>query len=1104
MPTEPRRQQVTAPGEGADEPFVGRRRELKTLVLSLEAARSGSGRLDVVTGVPGIGKTRLAREVAAVACRRGLRVLRGGCWEGEGAPAYWPWTDVLRSALDAAADNRAATAADFSVLLEAAAKRAGVSLGSPVDVSQDAQQARFVLFNRFCEFLVATAAAQPTLVILDDVHWADAGSLLLLQFLAGRLADLRLALLITSREPLTDMAASAARHPWARLHFLGGLSRAEAGALIETRIARAPAPEVLDRLMRLTEGNPYFLKELGQLLTDGEPEFAPRGGVVLPASLLVVALQQYHRLSPACRTALRAAAVIGQEFDAELVAAVLATTAGDIVAALDEAVERHIVIGLGAARYRFGHALLREAIHEQLHLSDRAHLHEQIAFALERGLAAGQRISSATLAHHFYMGLPFTDRQHAAAHAIAAGQESHRACAFEDAVFHLRRAQELCGPSCSDTEACDLLLHLGAAEAGAGDWARSRRTFADAAALARRIDSPERLARAALGFKGLMLGTIPVDTEAVALLQEVQSLLGANHPSISVELYAALSLALYFSEDPQPVYHYSDLAMDLARSLNSDRLTAVALCARTMANLRPHGVASVTRDAEDLLHLGLRLHDPMISFQARISRHWLLLAQGNGLQATQELSRATELAAKTRHPRPLWQVALLEASQALARGQLSRATQLIDHARDLGRRVHDSSPDQHYRIQTFHKARLTKDFSSWLTSSLPLADLYQTSVGYTAAQALIYAELGRHLECRSALQTLASDGFRRVPVDGYYLYTLACLAEAASASDCTDSAQALYSLLEPHRSSSIVAGWGTIFDGSVSHYLGVLACRLGHLGLSREHFEAALRAHSTLDAPPLLARTQLEYARVLALEPTHEAQLASYDLASAASRIFRELGLESYRAASEQVSANARHHIALTHPTTEPGNSISHSTNTFVRNGDLWTLRFEGSEVHLRHRVGLHYIALLIRAAGEPVHVLDLVSPFRLQNSLPGSYGSDSADLRAKDTYKRRLKSIREELALATRHNDLGRIDSLQQEQAALVQELAHSYGLSGRPRPAHSPAERARISVKNRISSALAAIRPYHQAAFQHLTRSLVTGTYCRYCPSRSTKWDL
>lgn len=1099
MYTEPRGH-VPEPGDDAEAPFVGRRRELKALIGSLDAARSGEGRLDIVVGAPGIGKTRLAREVATEASKRDMRVLRAGCWEGEGAPAYWPWSDVLRSALGAESEDRVAAAADFGHLLQVAATRAGIPLAEPIDVSRDAQQARFVLFGCCVDVLAATASRQPTLVVLDDVHWADTGSLLLLQFLAARLADLPLALLITSREPVSEMTAAAGRHAWARQLPLGGLSRTEGGALIEARLSRSPAPAVLDRLMRLTEGNPFFLKELGQLLAGRERARELDGSVALPANVLLMALQPYHGLSRACRIVLQAAAVIGQEFDSELATAATRLPQGDVLACMDEAVERQIVTPVGAARYRFRHALQREAIDGQLHPSERAHLHERTALALERRAASGQCVSSAALAHHFYMGLPLTDRHHAARHAVAAGEDAHRACAFEEAVVQLRRALDLSGGTCSDTDTCDRLLLLGAAEAGAGEWASSRRTFEDAAALARRVDCPERLARAALGFKGMMLATSPVDVEAVSLLQEAQAAL-REHSELKVEVFAALSLCLYFSEDQHSVRLYSDQAMDLARSLGNNRLTAVALCSRTMSNLRPSGVSRVQQDANDLLHLGLQLRDPMISLHARICRYWVSLTRGDGHQAAQELAQATKIADKTRHPRPLWQVALIEASHAIARGQLT-IPKLITHARELGRRVHDSSPAQHALIQTFQYARVTKDLTPWFAAVAESPDSYPNSTGYLAAQAFVQAHFGRKGESRATLKLLRSHDFHDLREDGYYLYALACLAETAAAAECNDSAELLYTLLKPYASLSIVAGWGTVLDGSVSHYLGLLARLTGHFDLSRDHFQAALHTNMALNAPLLLARTQLEYARLLASFPFIDSSDEASDLTEAAIRTFSDLRIDPSPFHIQRIrtlTADTQPHPP---PPAGPRVLASQPTNTLLRSGDVWILSYDGITAHIHHRLGLQYLSAIIRAHGDPVHVLDLVtSP---HDGIPLSDAGDTADHLARGQYKARIRSLDDDLALAANNNDLGQIERLQRERTALLQELSRSYDIFGHKRPSQSRSERARISVKNRITAALTAIRSHHPTAFHHLHRSLVTGTYCRYSPASPTKWSL
>jgi predicted ATPase len=1094
MPREPRMQPGTVTVDGAEEPFVGRRRELKALAVSLEAAQSGKGRLDIVSGVPGIGKTRLAREIARAASQRGLRVLRGGCWEGGGAPAYWPWADILRSALDTVADGRASSAADFAFLLDAAAARARIPLASPVDVSHDAQQARFVLFDRFCEFLAATAAAQATLVVIDDVQWADAGSLLLLQFLAARLADQPLALLITSREPLSDMIAAVTRHAWARHLVLSGLSRAEAGALIEARTARRPAREVLHRLMQLTEGNPYFLRELGSQLVDGTPDFDPTGSIALPTSLVIAALQPYHRLPPGCRTLLQAAAVIGREFGADLAASAAAVTDREALALLDQAVERRVIVGMGTGRYRFAHALVREAIREELHLSERTHLHEQIALALERHLAAGETVSSATLAHHFSMGLPFTDRLRAASHSLAAGQEAHRACAFEEAVFQLRRARELSGPALSDSECCDVMLLLGAAEAGAGEWARSRRTFEDAAALARRIESPDRFARAALGFKGMMLGTIPVDVEAVALLREALERIDGAYPALRVELYAALSTALYFSHKQHLTAHYSDIATACARALEDDRLTAIALEARLLANLRPETGHLVRHDAEHLLRLGERLHSPITRFYARVSRYWHLVTYGHPQEAAKELHRARELASASNHPRSAWLAVLLRASQALARGQWKVASNLTAHASELGRRIHDSGPMQHSLVQSFQQARFTKHYQKLQAATAQSVDRYPDAVGYLAAEAWLHAALQQPEEAQSRLAFFTRASFDNIRSDFFTLYTLCLLAETAAQCEAVEAAKILYQKLRPYAQLFVVAGWGTVIDGCVAHYLALLSACFGSIEDTCSLFELALDANSRLDYLPLVARTELAFAQFLKHRARQDPARTNA-LASAAARKFSLLGLDHLRIQAERV--------LQTDTVPQDRRTIpSDVQNAMFRTGQYWVVRFQGHTAHIRHLIGLSYIATLISSPESTFHALDLVSTVAGSPIRPPVEPASGFDSTAKQAYKAQLRFLDREIAIATDHNDIGKLEGLHRERDGIVRELARVYGLFDRRRPLGSAAERARISVKNRISCALATLRTCNEPAFQHLSRSIRTGAYCCYSPEYPTEW--
>jgi hypothetical protein len=337
--------------------------------------------------------------------------------------------------------------------------------------------------------------------------------------------------------------------------------------------------------------------------------------------------------------------------------------------------------------------------------------------------------------------------------------------------------------------------------------------------------------------------------------------------------------------------------------------------------------------------------------------------------------------------------------------------------------------------------------------------------------------------------------FENIPSGFFALYIFALLADTAVQCQEHETAKALYKLLEPHASLNIVGGWGTVTDGCVAHYLALLAASVGNTELALSHFESALLANARLNSPPLLARTQLAYARLLTEQPHKDQRKRANDLASSARGTFSVLGLDSYRSQAEAL-------IGCHPQPTERARGVRDAQNAMTRVGDYWLIRFQGHTAHIRDMLGFAYIASIISASGKPVHVLDLVSR-NSARQLPVSPLA-GPDLKAKRAYREHLVFLEHEIALATEHNDIGRIDALQRERDGVISELAHAYGLFDRCRPVGSSVERARVSVKNRISSALTALKPYNERAFHHLTRSIKTGAYCCYSPEIPTAWTV
>lgn len=1089
---------------GVDEVFFGRDKELQAIAASMGTVLAGTGHIDVISGPAGIGKTRLAREVAASARTDGFQVLRGGCWEGDGAPSYWPWIGVLRSYLEAAGDE-AATGSEFSRLLEAASARVSVVARATVDASKDAQQARFVLFDWVCEFFAGVTARQPIMLVLDNLHWADTGSLLLLQFVVGRLATLPIAIIATSRDPLPDLLKSVIHHEEAEHLPLPGLSREEVSALLTARSAYTPVGDVLDQLMGLTEGNPYFLRELAQLWRGGHGPTDASAVLALPPSLLALTLQQFDRLSFTCRRLLQAASVIGREFDAELVTQVAEMAMPDAMRMLDDAAEHRVLVPLTATRYCFRHALVREAIQGQVNLAERTRLHERIAIALEQQVKAGARVPATALAHHFSMGLPFTHRRRAGAYSITAGEEAHAAFAYEEAVFQFRRAQEMCWTTFSDTEACDLLLRLGAAEAGAGASASSRHTFENAAAFARRLECPQRFTRAALGFKGLMWATIPVDYAAVALLEEARSRLTDACEPLEVQLLASLSKSLYYSHHTDRARQYSERASLLAATQGDPRLKAIALETHAVTLLRPDTTDALLAVTSALTRYAEELRDPDLLFNANLFRQFSLLTTGDIWQADQALLEAAGISQQTRNPRFLWQIALLRTARATLRGQLALAEEMATTSQTLGRRVHDSSPGQHDLLQTLQRALLRNDVNALLEPAAALVVQSPTVPGFKVAYSLLLARASQISLASELLHELAPGDFHALPRDNLFVWLLTMVAEATVLTRQRTHAATAYRLLLPYAEQQIVAAWGTVLDGCVSHYLAILAAFLAMDSAAIAHFSEAIVRNRTVGAPALTARSQVAYAQFALARSPAGCPDDPCELARAAEGTFTSLSFPHYAHLAATVRQQASTDYK-TFPATGT-HDLPLSENCFRRTGDFWTIQFEHIRVTLKHSLGLQYIATLLSRPGEAIHVLELIAPPPSPEGFNPAFTTSNdkrSDDRARTQYRHRLREISVELDEAEAHHDLGMTARLTSERAHIMTELAGSFGLRGRGRPFNSEAERARISVRNRISSAFVALTAHHPSLARQLRRAIRTGVACTYDPLTPVRWIL
>jgi predicted ATPase len=419
---------MTVPLAHGQLPLVGRERELATLTAMLAEAVRGHGAVALVAGEPGIGKTRLVEELVATAAEQGARPLWGRCYEGEGVPAFWPWQQILRGYLRDPAqeperlrETLPASAADLLQLLPELGPLLPDS--TPPEPDPDPTSARFRLFAGATELLTAAASRRPLLLLLDDLHWADVPTLSLLQFLADELADVPLLVVATYRDvevgrdhALAPVLTRLRRTRGFRQLALGGLQPEAVAELLAALGADGASDGYAEALWRHTDGNPFFLGEtvrhladtgrLGEMRQGTEPAVGLSASV--PDAVRDVILNRCGRLSPAGQALLNAASVIGIEFDLGTLSGITELQQLPLLDVLDEIVAAGLVTAVSSVppRFRFGHALVREALYEEIGAGARVRLHQQVGTAIEAVCGADVEPVLAELAWHFAQAAP--------------------------------------------------------------------------------------------------------------------------------------------------------------------------------------------------------------------------------------------------------------------------------------------------------------------------------------------------------------------------------------------------------------------------------------------------------------------------------------------------------------------------------------------------------------------------------------------------------------------------------------------------------------------------------------------------------------------------
>ena len=463
------------PSEG----FVGRRRELAELESALEDALSGRGRLVMLAGEPGIGKTRTVRELASYAESRGALVLWSWCYEEEGAPPYWSWVQLIRSQVRQQDSKQLRLemgpgAADIAEIVhEVREKLADLTPPPPTEP----EQARFRLFDSITTFLKNAALSQPLMLVLEDLHWADRSSLLLLEFLARELGSSPLLVVgtyrdveVSRRHPLAQTLGELIRETRFLRVQLPGLTPQEVAQLLRTTLGVSPSADLVEAIHRRTEGNPLFVSEVIRVLQRGGQEGDPESNAGIPEGIRDAISRRLGRLSEACSQVMTTASVIGREFDFKVLRALSANiTEERLLQLVDEALEAHLIEESpgGMERYQFSHGLVQQTLAEELSTSRRVRLHGRIGEALEELYGDNVEAHASELAYHFCEAEAVLGTGKLVHFSLLAGDRALVAHAWEEALKHFQRGLESKEGQPTDVETAALLFGLGRAQLAA-------------------------------------------------------------------------------------------------------------------------------------------------------------------------------------------------------------------------------------------------------------------------------------------------------------------------------------------------------------------------------------------------------------------------------------------------------------------------------------------------------------------------------------------------------------------------------------------------------------------------------------------------------------
>ena len=866
----------------ADDPFeglVGRRREVTELCRAIDRVLAGRGSVLLLQGEPGVGKSSLVDAACELARRRGARVLVARGHEGDGAPAFWIWIQILRAYLEGCDDTE-------QLRQELGLGARYVSRVFPelrthlpeLDPGEEQkEEGRFPVLDALAQFFHNTSRAQPTVVLLDDLQWADRGSIELLELLTRQIAASPLLVLGTLRDQvfpaehwLTRLLGAVAHAPDCIWLTVSGLDRAGVADLLEMHLGAAPDLELAETVHAKTDGNPFFVREIARLFGREGHEARAAGAFHVPERLRDAVLRRATALPPGASRVLIAASVLGHVFERGVLQTILKLPGTEMLAALDAAVSARLLDDLRDGRFRFAHALVQEILYATLTSAERALLHQKAAQALEPWAREGDGVDE--VARHYYEVVDVGAWREALEWAREAGYAAMRRLGFEKAELQFQRALEIVKVHAPGDQrmTTELVIALGDTQRALGAPAHVIKTsYLRAARLARHSGWDEALVMAALGYTGHGEAVDPYarysvvsDPERLELLERASAVVPKGGP-LEVRLLCRLAQELDGGHGARRVA-LLDQASGIAVSARDPRLQAATLLARCVVlGDEPERWAESKSAACDALWLARSVGDPSLEVSARQHLAVTAVQAADPAEIAIHSEAMATLAGQLRGP--------LETACVLAYdGMLAALQGRFAAALAFNERFTAAVGDRFVGGREFAEAQLLKlqslQGSIDQVSRGDAVPLFRgrrmASTAWRAGFAWWLLRQGALDEARTEFEALVGLDGPRLEINGARPSSLTYLADVAVAFADVPRARVLYRELLPF-ADRLMAVASVYCDGAAARPLGRLAALMGEHAAAERHFVRALELHRRLSATPFVVLTLFQFAREL-------------------------------------------------------------------------------------------------------------------------------------------------------------------------------------------------------------------------------------------------